>query len=283
LIGHWHPKVASDLLQLEILESSVLGDIHNISSIIKTCRTVLGIRISLDDFGTGYSSLTHLRHLPVDVVKIDQSFVRDIIDDPNDYTIVDGVIGLTDAFHHQVIAEGVETVEHGLMLITMGCKLAQGYIIAHPMPADQFVTWYEQYQPNQQWLSHAKQNLTAEQTIIHLMQLQGNYWLTTITTNLQADPDEVDHWPLMNHKKSHFMHWLEQAKKQNLFDKNWLDSLKLAYIELFHEANTLKYQFLEGQVEMARSGITGLEERYQTIEDLIMEYSSMITSETPVM
>ncbi|WP_438970630.1 EAL domain-containing protein [Methylophaga sp.] len=267
-----HPKVPANLLQLEILESSVLSDINNISNIINTCRNVLGIRISLDDFGTGYSSLTHLRHLPVDVVKIDQSFVRDIIDDPNDYTIIDGVIGLTQAFHHQVIAEGVETVEHGLMLMTMGCEMAQGYVIAKPMPAKECTQWLSEYQPNQQWLEHAQTSLNAEQTIIKLMRLQGKHWLDQIVLNLQSDPDKVDHWPLINHKKSHFMHWLEQARKQNLFNKVWRENIKLAYTELYHEANSLKYQFQEGFKDVDEKGIKGLQQRFQTIETLLQEF-----------
>lgn len=267
-----HPKVPSNLLQLEILESSVLSDINTISSIINTCRSVLGIRISLDDFGTGYSSLTHLRHLPVDVVKIDQSFVRDIIDDPNDYTIIDGVIGLTQAFHHQVIAEGVESVEHGLMLMTMGCELAQGYVIARPMPANEYREWLTNYQPNPQWLEHAEASLDPQQTIVQLMRLQGNHWLQQIISNLNSEPDKIEHWPLMNHKKSHFMHWLEQAKKQNLFNKAWRENIKLAYTELYHEANSLKYQFQEGYTDAGQTGLNGLIERYQTIESLLREF-----------
>lgn len=267
-----HPKVPASLLQLEILESSVLSDINTISSIINTCRNVLGIRISLDDFGTGYSSLTHLRHLPVDVVKIDKSFVRDIIDDPNDYTIIDGVIGLTQAFHHQVIAEGVETIEHGLMLMTMGCDMAQGYVIAKPMPASECQQWFSDYQPNQQWKEHAEKTLDAEQTILHLMRLQGSHWLDDVIRNLQSDPDKVEHWPLMNHKKSHFMHWLELAKKQNLFNEVWRENIKLAYTELYHEASSLKYQFQEGYQDVGETGIKGLLERFQTIEHLLQEF-----------
>lgn len=267
-----HPKVPASLLQLEILESSVLSDINTISSIINTCRNVLGIRISLDDFGTGYSSLTHLRHLPVDVVKIDQSFVRDLIDDPNDYTIIDGVIGLTQAFHHQVIAEGVETIEHGLMLMTMGCDMAQGYVIAKPMPAAECQQWFSNYQPNKQWIEHAEKNLDGQQTILHLMRLQGSHWLDAVIRNLQSEPDKIKHWPLMNHKKSHFMHWLEQAKKQNLFNEVWRENIKLAYTELYHEANSLKYQFQEGYQDVGETGIKGLIERFQTIENLLQEF-----------
>lgn len=267
-----HPKVPSKLLQLEILESSVLSDINHISSIINTCRSSLGIRIALDDFGTGYSSLTHLRHLPVDVVKIDQSFVQDLIDDPNDFTIIDGVIGLTEAFHHQVIAEGVETVEHGLMLMSMGCDMAQGYIISKPMSAEACQQWLDEYQPNPVWLAHAAKSLDAEQTIAHMMQLQARHWLDGILHNLQTSPDQIRHWPLMNHKKSHFLHWVEQAKKQGLFSQGWLEDVRAAFIELYHEANSLRYQYQEGQRDAAVAGIDGLLARFQTVESLLKKY-----------
>lgn len=268
-----HPTVPSELLQLEILESSVLSDINHISNIINTCRSTLGTRIALDDFGTGYSSLTHLRHLPVDVVKIDQSFVQDLIDDPNDFTIIDGVIGLTEAFHHQVIAEGVETIEHGLMLMSMGCDLAQGYVIAAPMSAADCEQWLQDYQPNPQWLAHAKQSLNAEQTIVYMMRLQARHWLDAITSNLQSSPDQIHHWPLMNHKKSHFMHWLEQADKQALFEKTWLDDIKVAFIELYHEANSLRYQFQEGHLDSSGAGIEGLMKLFREIENLLEQYA----------
>lgn len=146
-----HPEISSRYLQLEILESSVLSDVTLISGIIKSCRNDLGIGIALDDFGTGYSSLTHLRRIPVDTIKIDQSFVRDMLDDPSDYAIVEGVIGLSKAFQRRVIAEGVETREHGRVLIEMGCFQGQGYGIARPMPAEQVETWTTDFQLSADW------------------------------------------------------------------------------------------------------------------------------------
>jgi EAL domain-containing protein (putative c-di-GMP-specific phosphodiesterase class I) len=111
----------------------------------------MGVTFALDDFGTGYSSLTYLKRLPVDLLKIDQSFVRDMLDDPDDLAILQGVIGLAAAFKREVIAEGVESVAHGTALVNLGCELAQGYGIARPMPADQLHAWAATWRPNAAW------------------------------------------------------------------------------------------------------------------------------------
>ncbi|MEO1889128.1 MAG: EAL domain-containing protein [Cycloclasticus sp.] len=147
-----HSAINPANFQLEILESSVLGDIEKISDILRCCRDDLGVKIALDDFGTGYSSLTHLRQLPASTVKIDRTFIRDILEDSNDYAIVKAVVGLADSFGLHVIAEGVETSEQGLTLLEMGCVNAQGFGIAKPMPADEMPAWLADYQPNQQWM-----------------------------------------------------------------------------------------------------------------------------------
>jgi diguanylate cyclase (GGDEF)-like protein len=148
-----HPSVPHHRLELEILETSALEDIAQISSIMHACQGV-GVRFALDDFGTGYSSLTYLKRLPAELLKIDQSFVRDMLDDPDDLAIIKGVIGLAAAFHRQVIAEGVETVAHGVSLLSLGCELAQGYGIARPMPADALINWVATWRPDASWSKH---------------------------------------------------------------------------------------------------------------------------------
>ena len=145
-----HPDVPHDRLELEILETSALEDVDQVSELMYACLD-LGISFSLDDFGTGYSSLTYLKRLPAEVLKIDQSFVRGMLDDPNDLAIVNGVISLASAFHRQVIAEGVESVAHGSQLLALGCVLAQGYGIARPMPAAEFPGWANGWKPNPDW------------------------------------------------------------------------------------------------------------------------------------
>jgi EAL domain-containing protein (putative c-di-GMP-specific phosphodiesterase class I) len=111
----------------------------------------MGVHFSLDDFGTGYSSLLYLKLLPADTLKIDQSFIRSMLDDSNDLAIVNGVIGLAQAFNRDVIAEGVETVDHGIELLKLGCDKGQGYGIARPMPAAEFPTWVAQWQAPASW------------------------------------------------------------------------------------------------------------------------------------
>lgn len=145
-----HPMISPHALQLEILETSALGDLVEVLAIMKSCIDI-GVSFSLDDFGTGFSSLTYLKRLPVDQLKIDQSFVRDMLVDPDDRAIVVGVISLASAFSRQVIAEGVETIDHGTQLLSMGCDLAQGYGIARPMPAEDLPKWVEEWTPDAAW------------------------------------------------------------------------------------------------------------------------------------
>jgi diguanylate cyclase (GGDEF)-like protein/PAS domain S-box-containing protein len=132
-------------LEFEILESSALQDINIASEAIKECSR-LGIAFSIDDFGTGYSSLTYLKRLPAEYLKIDQSFVRGMLVDTDDRTIIKGIIELAKAFNLKVIAEGVETPLHGEELLSLGCFLAQGYGIAKPMPAVEFPIWFTRWQ-----------------------------------------------------------------------------------------------------------------------------------------
>lgn len=155
-----HPTVPSSALELEIVETSALQDMAQVSGLMHACAE-LGVRFALDDFGTGYSSLTYLKKLPAELLKIDQSFVRDMLDDRDDLAIVQGVVGLSKAFNRKVIAEGVETVAHGRKLLAMGCVLGQGYGIARPMPAQQVPGWLDQWRAQQPWVPQEDVGLPA--------------------------------------------------------------------------------------------------------------------------
>ena len=145
-----HPRVNPARVEIEILESSAVTDMSSVSKAIKECGR-LGVRFSLDDFGTGYSTLTYLKRLPVHALKIDRSFVRDMLIDPDDLTIVQGIIGLAEGFRHEAIAEGVETEEQAELLVGLGCDLAQGYFVARPMPAELLPGWIRDWRPPHDW------------------------------------------------------------------------------------------------------------------------------------
>jgi diguanylate cyclase (GGDEF)-like protein/PAS domain S-box-containing protein len=145
-----HPSVSPRLLTMEVLETSALEDLGHTSKVIEACARI-GVDFALDDFGTGYSSLTYLKHLPVTLIKIDQSFVSGLLNDTEDLAILEGVVGLAHAFKRQVIAEGMETPAHGRRLLALGCELAQGYGIARPMPAAEVPQWLIHWQPDASW------------------------------------------------------------------------------------------------------------------------------------
>jgi diguanylate cyclase (GGDEF)-like protein len=149
-ILHQHPEVLPQQLELEVLETSALQDMEKVIGIMNECAT-MGVRFSLDDFGTGYSSLTYLKRLPAKMMKIDQSFVIGMVLESDDFVIVEGVIGLARAFGRSVLAEGVETVAHGELLLALGCHLGQGYGIARAMPAAEVFEWVVAWRPDAAW------------------------------------------------------------------------------------------------------------------------------------
>ncbi|RZJ58810.1 MAG: EAL domain-containing protein, partial [Acidovorax sp.] len=122
-------------LKLELTESLLLQDVEDSIRKMQALRT-LGVGFSLDDFGTGYSSLSYLKRLPLDQLKIDQSFVRDVLTDPNDATIACTIITLAHSLGLDVVAEGVETQGQHAFLLRNGCKHFQGYLFGRPGPAE---------------------------------------------------------------------------------------------------------------------------------------------------
>ena len=139
---------------------------------------------ALDDFGTGYSSLTYLKHLPAAVLKIDQSFVRDMLVDPDDLAILEGVLGLASTFRRQVIAEGVGSVEQGAMLLQLGCELAQGYGIGCPMPADEFPGWSAAWRTDPSWDNLP--SVSRDDLPLLFASVEHRAWITAVEDHLKG-------------------------------------------------------------------------------------------------
>ncbi len=129
-------------LELEITEGVVLGDNAEVKRNLDSLA-LLGVRLALDDFGTGYSNIAYLSHLKPDRLKIDQTFVRRLVNNPHIRSLVAAIIGIGRAIDCEVVAEGVETAEQLAEIKALGCRLVQGFYFAHPMPMDEFEAWRE--------------------------------------------------------------------------------------------------------------------------------------------
>ena len=124
-------------LEIELTESVLMRNVEASTTILQALKDI-GVRLAIDDFGTGYSSLSYLRRFPVDVLKIDQSFVRDISDNANDGVIVSAVIGMAAGLKQKVIAEGIETQEQLAYLKIHQCDEGQGNLFSAPAPPNDF-------------------------------------------------------------------------------------------------------------------------------------------------
>ncbi len=147
------------------------------------------MQFAIDDFGTGYSSLSYLKQLPMQTLKIDRSFVHDMLEDPDDLAIVDGIVGLANAFRRQVIAEGIETVEHGSMLIHLGCDQGQGYCIARPMPGDRLPAWVRDWQAPAAWLEAV--HWPPEDSALLTVEIDHIRWIRQFAALIEAPPRAV--------------------------------------------------------------------------------------------
>jgi diguanylate cyclase (GGDEF)-like protein len=145
-----YPQLHAGVLELEILETTAIKDFGAVADFIGACKE-LGVPVTMDDFGTGYSSLTYLRQLPVAALKLDQSFVRGMLEDAEDQAIVKGILVMASGLGRKAIAEGVESVAHGDALMKLGCTLGQGYGIAKPLPPAQVPAWIAGFEQAPPW------------------------------------------------------------------------------------------------------------------------------------
>ncbi|MBF0471303.1 MAG: EAL domain-containing protein [Gammaproteobacteria bacterium] len=241
-----HPEFNPELLKLEILETSALKNLKHIQQAITNCKEY-GTSFSLDDFGTGYSSLTYFKQLKVEELKIDKSFVFDMLDDPDDLSILESVIGMASAFRRTVIAEGVESIEHGEMLLDLGCDLAQGFIIARPMAADDFGNWYQQWQPPQSWKNRPLVD-SGDIPLIYAM-VEHRAWVRTIGNFIVNSSISL---PEMDHHQCRFGQWLYQQLDLNHYKQKIMTEIvekhRLAH-QLGNEIIRLVGQGQSGEAE----------------------------------
>lgn len=236
------PDVEPRQLELEVLETGALENLHHVSELIRQLQHE-GIYCALDDFGTGYSSLTFLKQLPARTIKIDQSFIRQMLEDAEQLVIVESVISLAQRFERDVIAEGVESLLHGVFLSALGCQYAQGYGIAKPMRSDQVLQWLADWQAPDCWLKVPLLDADGMQGMVALIEHYQWYQSvrdgSTATTHVVfGDSCRLEHWLSREHVQQKYGHCplYQQARQthqqlhQALESLNHLraDSLSLA-------------------------------------------------------
>lgn len=249
-----HPNIKPRCLELEILETSALEDMTQIFEIMHHCRK-MGVNFALDDFGTGYSSLTYLKRLPVDVLKIDQSFIRGMINDSDDLAIVEGVIGLSTSFNREIIAEGVETIIHGQMLLSLGCVLAQGYGIARPMPAENMYNWVRTWHPDPSWTAWNNHTLSYHDRMIVFVEVKHRHWLRDIGIYLKGERNSP---PPMDASQCLFGQWLGAEGNTYYSDRPEFPDVILLHEKVHSLGHELLNLHQEGQEDAVNAAISEL-------------------------
>jgi len=271
------PNLDTRRFQIEILESNRLSDLSLISNVVEFCKSEFGITTALDDFGTGYSSLTHIRVLPVDVVKVDQSFVRRMLTEPEDCKIVEGVIALAQSFNIQVIAEGVESIAHGEVLLAMGCNQAQGYALTKPLPIKQLNSFLTTYKPFTQWCGQAELLKNYKQARLSLFYFYLKHWMHQLQETLFAEPEIKTEWPITNLSDSHCGIWLEKAQYHHYFDNAMLSKVTHYHQHIFQSGNDLLARYLAGDIHASRASFTAQVTSFQAT---LTELNSLIKGMT---
>ncbi|MDA8059608.1 MAG: EAL domain-containing protein [Leptospirillum sp.] len=179
-----YPDLPPNLIDIEIVESVAIGDLKAMSQLMVECQE-MGVTFSIDDFGTGYSSLRYLKRLPSNTLKIDQSFVLGLLHDSGDMELIKAVIALAQVFNRSVIAEGVESPEAGVVLMWLGCDLAQGFCISKALPGDAVFDWIKRYQPDPSWALWSGVKFDLSDVPLLLAQYDHSIWVTRIVDRIQ--------------------------------------------------------------------------------------------------
>ena len=247
-------------LTLEILESSALGDMQRIVQAILDISK-LGIKIAIDDFGTGHATLNYLKDLPVDIIKIDQVFVRNIFLQPNNVSILEAIASMAEAFEMEVIAEGVETQEHIKLLLQLGIEHMQGYGISHPIPEEEVLNWINTYQKPMAIAKTHKLNLNGRNFL--KAKLYHYAW------NKKVKEHILDNGPLTRSENSYescpFGRWLQGKSGEIVNDKNLLSEITNEHINVHQIAHKAELAYKQNDLPMAKKYLEELDKQTDVI------------------
>ena len=238
LLGYFenNDRISPEDVTLEILESASLGEVGKIATRINQLKAQ-GFKFAIDDFGTGHASLTYLKNLPVNEVKIDQEFIKEVFNEPNSLSIIEAIKSMAEAFNLSVIAEGAETYEHIELLLQLGIESIQGYAIAKPMSQTQILNWLKDWKVNPKW--QGLNEVAPQNKQLMKARLAHNAWLNKFIS-LQEDGKTASFTREISHQNCEFGIWLQTSGKKILSNQDFQS------VDLIHqEIHQLARQVLE--------------------------------------
>lgn len=262
-----HPNADPGYLVVEILETTALMDLQRISAVVHAGQA-LGVTFALDDFGTGYSSLNYLKSLPARQLKIDRSFVRDMLDDRDDLAILEVIMGLASAFDRVPIAEGVESVAHGRILLQLGCEQAQGFGIGRPMPPRRFLDWAGSWQPDPVW--QHQQRVPHEDLPVVFAMVEHRSWVKAIGDRVAGRHTRT---PTMDERLCNFAKWMAQHGERRFRQRDAFREVRLLHHRVHELASRILALHAKGA---ATEAVAELNRLYELRDQLLEQMQSLL-------
>jgi len=257
-------NISPQQVTLEILESASLEAVEKIARQINQLKAK-GFKFAIDDFGTGHASLTYLKKLPVNEVKIDQEFIREIFNEPNSLSIIDAIKSMAEAFNLSVVAEGAETPEHIELLLKLGIEYVQGYAIAKPMKETDVDEWINHWKTHPKWSS--LEEVAPQNKQLLKARLAHSAWLNNVEKVI-----ENGHAKQYLHDDAHetceFGLWLSN------YGKTVLDNETLQSVDSLHQEI---HQLAKQALKVSKQGNSANLKELSLIKEKTTELNHLIT------
>jgi len=237
-----------------------MNDIQQVSLVMKQCSE-LGFKISLKNFGNGSSSLTYLKSLPLESIKIDKEMVSNLFINEENITFIKGVLGMANAFNHLTVADGVETVQHGMFLLHLGCEIGQGDCISEAMPGNEVSGWFKQYQISSEWqLAKGKGDSEIEYSLL-IMAIEHHQVVSAVLEAIKQREPSMIPQNINNHHSCHFGQWLNNEGVEIFGGLTEFNELLKNHEEIHKLCHQASYQMKEYKVEHLDTISEALEEK----------------------
>lgn len=259
-----HPAIKPNTIEIELLETAAFDNFKITSNTLRECQE-LGVSIAIDDFGTGYASLNYLKELPMNTLKIDKSFVIDLLGTSKSLSIVEAAIGLAHAFNCKVVAEGVESEDHGKILLQLGCDTAQGYTIAKAMPSQDIIDWIHSYKGFTSW--KLIEPINVDNRILLHMIIEHRNWINALELFLQ---NKTSILPSLSLEHCKLGGWLLNGASKEQSRHPDFESLNKLHIALHENAEKLLHSSENNKAAQMKKIKQLSDEIFQMLEVLIV-------------